>query len=320
MTAGKTPISSDAHTWASGREAAAPAGATMRPWRAWLLAARVPTLSAAVAPVLVGTTAAAAAGRFSLPAFLAALIGAISIQVATNLANDAFDFLRGADTSRRVGPRRVTQTGLLTPRQVMTGAYAAAGLAGAAGAYLVALRGWPLLVIGTLSIASGFAYTGGPWPLGYHGLGELFVFIFFGIVAVTGSAYVQTGSIVTTALAASVPVGLLVTAILVVNNLRDIETDRTAGKRTLAVRLGPGATRALYVLCLVGAAAGPGIMRAAGLIGAWFWLPWLTVPLLASLVRSVLRDPDAAALNRALRKTAVAHLLFAILFAASLLW
>ncbi len=320
MTAGRVPTSSDAHIAAAGGRETAPVAATMRPWRAWMLAARVPTLSAAVAPVLVGTAAAAATGRFHLLVFLAALIAAISIQVATNFANDAFDFLRGADTSRRVGPRRVTESGLLTPRQVLTGAYAAAGLAGAAGAYLVALHGWPLLVIGTLSIASGFAYTGGPWPLGYHGLGELFVFVFFGIVAVTGSAYVQTGSISIIALAASVPVGLLVTAILVVNNLRDLETDRAAGKRTLAVRLGPRATRALYVLCLVGAAAGPVIMRAAGLIGAWFWLPWLVAPLLVSLARTALWSAGAASLNSALRKTALAHLLFAILFAASLLW
>ncbi len=320
MTAGQASTSSDTQIATARERESAPLAPTMQPCRAWVLAARVPTLSAAVAPVLVGTAAAAATGRFHLLAFLATLIAAISIQVATNFANDAFDFLRGADTSGRVGPRRVTQSGLLTPRQVLIGAYAAAGVASAAGIYLVGLRGWPLVVIGALSIASGFAYTGGPWPLGYHGLGELFVFVFFGIVAVTGSAYVQAGSISPTALAASVPVGLLVTAILVVNNLRDIETDRAVGKRTLAVRLGPGATRALYVLCVVGAAAGPGIMRAAGLIGTWFWLPWLTVPLLASLVRGISRDTDGAALNSALRKTALAHLLFAILLAASLFW
>ncbi|MGQ0550558.1 MAG: 1,4-dihydroxy-2-naphthoate polyprenyltransferase [Armatimonadota bacterium] len=292
----------------------------MRPWRAWMLAARVPTLSAAVAPVLVGTAAAAGTGRFHLLPFLAALVAAVCTQVATNFANDANDFLRGADTSRRLGPQRVTQSGLLTPRQVLTGAYLAIGFACAAGAYLVALRGWPVLVIGALSIASGLAYTGGPWPLGYHGLGEVFVFIFFGIVAVTGSAYVQTGGLSDVALAASVPVGLLVTAILVLNNLRDIETDRAAGKHTLPVRIGPRATRVLYVLCLAGAAAGPGIMRAAGLIGPWFWLPWLTAPLLVSLVRTALGDAGAASLNSTLRKTSLAHLLFGMLFAASLLW
>ncbi|MGH2348345.1 MAG: 1,4-dihydroxy-2-naphthoate polyprenyltransferase [bacterium] len=285
-----------------------------------MLAARVPTLSAAVAPVLVGTAAAAATGRFHLLVFLAALIAAISIQVATNFANDAFDFLRGADTSRRLGPARVTQSGLLSAREVLTGAYVAMGLACAAGAYLVALHGWPLAVVGLLSIAAGLAYTGGPWPLGYHGLGELFVFIFFGVVAVTGSAYVQTGSISMVALSASIPVGLLVTAILVLNNLRDIETDRAAGKRTLAVRLGPRATRALYVLCLAGAAAGPGIMRAAGLIGARFWLPWLLVPMLVALAGTALRSAEPASLNNGLRKTAAAHLLFGILFGLSLLW
>ncbi len=302
-----------------------------RRWRAWVLAARVPTLTAAVTPVLVGTAAAvsgaasagAAAGAtrepFHLLPFIAALTGAVCIQVATNFSNDAFDFLRGADTPRRQGPARVTQSGLLTPRVVLTGAYVSFGLACLAGAYLVALRGWPLLVAGLLSIASGLAYTAGPWPLGYHGLGELFVFLFFGVVAVVGSAYVQAGSLSALALAASVPVGLLVTALLVVNNLRDIETDRVAGKRTLAVRLGGRATRLLYVFCLAGAAASPAVLRAAGLTGSWFWLPWLAAPLLISLAHTILQRRDAAALNQVLRRTAQVHLLFGILFAASLL-
>jgi 1,4-dihydroxy-2-naphthoate octaprenyltransferase len=288
--------------------------------RAWLLAARIPTLPAAVAPVLVGTAAGARSAPFQVWPFLAALAAALSIQVATNLANDAFDFLRGADTSRRRGPLRVTQSGLLSARQVLTGAYVAIGIACLAGVYLVALRGWPLLVAGALSIASGLAYTGGPWPLGYHGLGEVFVFVFFGVLAVTGSAYVQTGTVSGVALAASVPVGLLVTAILVLNNLRDIETDRAAGKRTLAVRMGPGATRALYVACLLGAATGPGLLRAAGLAGEWFWLPWLLLPVLFWLARAALTQTEASVLNAALRVTAMTLLVYGALFAVSLLW
>ena len=291
-----------------------------RRWRAWVLAARVPTLTAAVTPVLVGTAAAAGAGRVHPLPFLAALVGAVCIQIGTNFANDAFDFLRGADTSRRRGPTRAAQSGLLTPRRVLGGAYACFGLAALAGLYLIALRGWPLLVAGLLSIAAGLAYTGGPWPFGYHGLGDLFVFLFFGVLAVTGSAYAQTGSLNALALAASIPVGLLVTAILVVNNLRDIETDRAAGKRTLAVLMGARATRALYVLLLTGAAVAPAALRLAGLTGAWFWLPWLTAPLLVSLAGAVLWRPDAPTLNRALRQTARVHLLYGALFAASLLW
>jgi 1,4-dihydroxy-2-naphthoate octaprenyltransferase len=290
-----------------------------RSWRAWLVAARVPTLTASVAPVLVGTAAAVRAGHVHPLFALAALCVSVSIQAGTNLYNDALDFLRGADTPQRRGPTRVTQSGLLSSRQVLTGAYACFGLAGIVGLYFVGLYGWPVLVAGLLAIAAGLGYTGGPWPIGYHGLGELFVFLFFGVLAVVGSAYVQTGSIGLLAIAASVPVGLLATAILVLNNLRDIESDRAAGKRTLAVRIGPGATRALYICCLIGAAAAPGAMRAARLTGAWFWLPWLAVLPLASVARTVWQRPDAAALNKALKQTAELHLLFALLFGASVL-
>jgi len=224
-----------------------------RLWRPWVLAARMPTLTAAVAPVLVGTAAAAAAGSFRLMHALGALVVAVSIQVGTNFYNDALDFLRGADTPERRGPARATQRGLLSPGHVLAGAFTCFGLAGCVGAYFVWLFGWPALVAGLLAIAAGIGYTGGPWPLGYHGLGELFVFLFFGVVAVVGSAYVQTGTIVPLAAAASVPVGMLCTAILVLNNLRDIETDRASGKRTLAVRLGAPRAKLLYRVCVIGA-------------------------------------------------------------------
>jgi 1,4-dihydroxy-2-naphthoate polyprenyltransferase len=276
-------------------------------------------LSAAVAPVLVGTAAAAHLGRFRpLPA-LGALIVSLCIQIGTNFYNDALDFLRGADTSSRRGPVRVTQSGLLSPRQVMMGAYVCFGLAGLVGCAFVLRFGWPIMAAGLLAIGAGLGYTGGPWPFGYRGLGEVFVFVFFGVLAVVGSAYVQTGNVSALAAAASVPVGLSVTAILVVNNLRDIEPDRAAGKRTLAVRMGARATRALYLSCLIGAGLAPALMRIAGLTGAWFWLPWLAIPVAVPAARTVLLDPQAPALNRALKKTAELHLLFGMLLAASLL-
>ncbi len=286
---------------------------------AWLMAARIPTLPAAVAPVLVGTAAAAGDGVFLLLPALAALAAAILIQIGTNLHNDAADFVRGADTAERRGPRRAAQSGLLTPRQVLAGAYSCLALAAACGLYLVFLRGWPLLLAGALSLAAAVGYTSGPWPLGYKGLGELFVFLFFGVVAVVGSDYVQTGAVRAVALAASVPVGALSTAILLLNNLRDIDTDRVAGKRTLAVRLGRGATRMQYLGCLAAAVVAPAAMRAAGLLGPLFWLPWITLPMMAGLARTVLREDQAPALIRALKRTALLLLVYGALLAAALL-
>lgn len=300
------------------RGAAEPPGAA-RPWRAWVLAARVPTLTAAVAPVLVGSAAAAGDGMFApLPA-VAALIAAVSIQIGTNFHNDALDFLQGADTAGRLGPARATQAGLLPARHVLAGAYLCLGIAAAAGVYLVALRGWPVLLAGLMSIAAALAYTASPLRLGYRGLGDLFVFIFFGVVAVVGSDYVQSGEVRAVAVAASVPVGLLASAILVLNNLRDIETDRAAGKRTLAVRLGPRATRAQFLFCLAGAAAVPAAMRLAGLLGSGFWLPWLAAPAMVGLVGTVMRHDDAAVLVAALKRTARLLLFYGALLAAALL-
>ena len=204
----------------------------------WLLAARPKTLPAAAAPVVVGTAVAISEQVFSLLPALAALLGALFIQIGTNFANDVFDFKKGADTTERLGPMRVTQVGLLTPRQVMMGMWLTFGLASVAGLYLIWIGGWPIVAIGVLSIISGIAYTGGPFPLGYKGLGDLFVFIFFGLVAVCGTYYVQAGSVTMSALALGVAVGALSVAILTVNNLRDVDNDRRAGKRTLVVRMG----------------------------------------------------------------------------------
>jgi 1,4-dihydroxy-2-naphthoate octaprenyltransferase len=283
-----------------------------------VLGARVSTLPASISPVLVGTAAAAGAGAFRPLAALAALIGAVAIQIGTNYSNDALDFLHGADTPRRRGPARVTQSGLLAPRQVLIGSYACFGVAALAGLYLVALRGWPILVAGLLSIGAGIAYTAHPFRLGYRGLGDVFVFVFFGVVAVVGTDYVQTGAVRAAAVLASCAPGLLTVAILVANNLRDIETDRAAGKRTLAVRLGLPATRVQYALCLLGALAVPGIMRAVGMVGPWFWLPWLTAPLMILLAHTVFTRTEGAWLIVVLKRTARLTLIHSALFAIAL--
>ena len=206
--------------------------------RLWLLAARPRTLPAAIAPVLVGTALAGSEGTFRVLPFVAALVGSVFIQIGTNLSNDYSDARRGADTEDRLGPVRVTAGGLMPPRRVLVGTYVAFGVAVAAGLYLAAVSGWQLLVVGAASILAGVLYTGGPRPYGYEGLGELFVFLFFGVVAVAGSYFVQTEELRWEAVALGVPVGLLAAAILVVNNVRDIDTDRRADKRTLAVKLG----------------------------------------------------------------------------------
>ena len=221
--------------------------------RIWVMAARPRTLPAAVAPVLVGTALAWTEGTFKVLTFIAALLGALFIQVGTNLSNDYSDARRGADTEDRLGPVRVTAGGLVPPRQVLVATYVAFGLAVLAGSYLIATAGWELLLVGAASILAGVLYTGGPRPYGYEGLGEVFVFLFFGVVAVTGSYFAQVERIEWEALVLAVPVGLLASAILVVNNVRDLETDRRAGKRTLAVRLGRERTRVLYVAMVAGA-------------------------------------------------------------------
>jgi 1,4-dihydroxy-2-naphthoate octaprenyltransferase len=285
---------------------------------AWLLAARPATLSAAVVPVVVGTATAAAHGAFRPPVFAAALVAAVLIQVGTNLANDYFDYHKGADTEARLGPPRVTQSGLLPPESVRLGMIATFGLAALIGLYLVTVGGVPILVVGVLAIVAGVLYTGGPWPLGYHGLGDATVFVFFGVVAVLGTTYLQTGAVTGDTLVASIPVGLLVTAILVVNNLRDLDTDRATGKRTLAVRIGRSATRVEYVLLLVGAYLVPLGRWLAGNDSLWSLVPWLTLPLAIVLGRAVIQG-NGRALNGALRRTSQLHLLFGILFAASLL-
>jgi 1,4-dihydroxy-2-naphthoate octaprenyltransferase len=270
---------------------------------AWLLASRPKTLTAAVVPVAVGSACAAAVGGFRAGPAIAALLGAMLIQIGTNFANDLFDFEAGADDHTRLGPTRAAQAGLLSCGQLRAGMIAVFALATAAGAYLTWVAGWPVVVIGLASIASGIAYTGGPFPLGYHGLGDLFVMIFFGFVAVAGTAYVQLGAVPALAWWAAVPVGAIATAVLVVNNLRDRETDARAGKRTMAVRLGAAGARAEYALLLAAAYATPVALWLTGLSGAWVLLPLASLPLAALATRAVLTR-DGAALNPLLERTA----------------
>jgi 1,4-dihydroxy-2-naphthoate octaprenyltransferase len=288
--------------------------------RIWFMAARVRTLPAAVAPVLVGTALAVAeTDNLRVGAFVAALLGAIFIQVGTNLSNDYSDARRGADTEDRLGPVRVTAGGLVPPRQVLIATYVSFGLAVLCGVYLVAVAGWVILLIGAASILAGVLYTGGPRPYGYEGLGELFVFLFFGVVAVTGSHYAQTEDLTWEAFALAVPVGFLASAILVVNNVRDLETDRRAGKRTLAVRLGRDRARGLYAAMVYGAFVTAPIPWILGSLSAWLFLPWVVLPLAVSLVRTVRNHTDGPTLNAALGRTGMLQLLFCILLSAALL-
>src|ERR1039458_4577739 len=287
--------------------------------RIWVMASRVRTLPAAVAPVLVGTSLALGADHFRPLAFVAALLGALFIQVGTNLSNDYSDARRGADTEDRLGPVRVTAGGLVPPSQVLMATYVTFGLAVACGAYLVAVAGPELLAVGAASILAGVLYTGGPRPYGYEGLGELFVFLFFGIVAVSGSYFVQVQELPWQAFACAVPVGLLASAILVVNNVRDLQTDRRAGKRTLAVRLGRGRTRALYAGMVAVAFAAAPLPWVLGSMTAWLLLSWLAIPLAIPVVEVVRTRTDGPALNRALARTGGVQLIFCLLYSAGIL-
>lgn len=284
--------------------------------RIWLVAARVRTLPAAVAPVLVGTALAGFADVFHPLRFLAALIGAVFIQVGTNLSNDYSDARRGADAEDRLGPVRVTAGGLVPPRQVLIATYVSFGVAVLAGAYLTAVAGWQLLVVGAASILAGVLYTGGPKPYGYEGLGEVFVFLFFGIVAVAGSYFVQVRHLNWEAFALAVPVGLLAAAILVVNNIRDIETDRRAGKRTLAVRLGRERTRTLFAAIVYASYVLAPVTWVFGPLRPWLLLSWLTLPVAAQVVRIVRNHLDGPSLNAALAQTGVLQLAFCMLLSA----
>ena len=291
----------------------------------WLLAIRPATLPASVSGVVVGLGAAWATGApFRLDTALGCMAVALLLQVCANLANDLSDFRRGADTPERLGPTRVTAAGLVTVRQLELAIVLVLIIAGIVGGWLAMLGGPVLVALGVAAILAALAYTGGPFPYGYHGLGELFVFVFFGFVAVIGTAELQSGRVELLYVLAAFPVGALTTAILVVNNLRDVSTDRAASKRTLAVMLGEGFARAEYLGCLIVAWAVPvglAVARWGGAsvaAGPLTLLPLLTIPMAVPLWRTVCADGDPRRLNPVLRGTARLTLVFALLFAAGL--
>jgi 1,4-dihydroxy-2-naphthoate octaprenyltransferase len=285
------------------------------------MAGRPRTLPAAAAPVLVGTAYAATLDTFKPLTFIATLLGALLIQIGTNLSNDYSDARRGADTEDRLGPVRVTAGGLVPPKQVLIATYVAFGLAVLVGVYLIITAGWQLLLVGIASILAGVLYTGGPRPYGYEGLGEVFVFLFFGVVAVTGTFFAQTKELSWEAFVLAVPVGLLATAILMVNNTRDLETDRRAGKKTLAVRLGREKARIGYALLVYLAFATAPLAWVLGgtHLTPWLLLPWLALPLAAPVVRVVRNRVDGPSLNGALARTGMLQLAFCVLLSAGLL-
>ncbi|MBL9039598.1 MAG: 1,4-dihydroxy-2-naphthoate polyprenyltransferase [Archangium sp.] len=285
--------------------------------KAWFLAARPKTLVAGVVPVAVGSSLAFRDGHFSWAVAAAALIGALFIQVGTNLANDYFDFKKGADTSKRLGPPRATQQGWLTPRAVLTGSLVCFAMSFLIGLYLVSVAGLPMLIIGITSILAGYAYTGGPYPLAYHGLGDVFVLVFFGFVAVCATYFAHTGGVSPIAFAAAVPVGLLGVALLAVNNTRDEETDAEAGKRTLVVRFGRRFGQLEYVTAIAISALVPVLLWASGSASAWVLASLASLPLAIPPLRLVWRERGPV-LNDALAGTAKLQLVFGALLAGGL--
>ena len=289
--------------------------------RIWVMAARPRTLPAAIAPVLVGT-AAAIEWFGSLPragAFAAALVGSVFIQIGTNLANDYSDAKRGADTADRLGPVRVTSAGLVTPQRVMRATWIAFAVAIVCGIYLATVAGVVILIVGAVSIAAGVLYTGGPRPYGYAGLGEVFVFLFFGLVAVNGSYYVQIEHLDALPLGLSIAIGFLATAILVVNNVRDLETDRRAGKMTLAVRVGRANAVGVYRGLVLGAFLVLPIALAGSGAGALPMIAWLSLPLAIGPMRTMTNRTDGPALNGALAGTGALLAAFSLLVSVGLL-
>jgi 1,4-dihydroxy-2-naphthoate octaprenyltransferase len=280
----------------------------------WVLGARPRTLPASVVPVVVGTAVAIAAGHAVWWRAVLAAVVALALQVGTNYANDYSDGVRGTD-AERVGPLRLVASGLATPAAVKRAAFGAFGVAAAAGLVLAAVSSWWLLLVGAASIAAGYLYTGGPRPYGYAGLGEVFVFVFFGLVATVGTAYVQLERITGLAVLVAVPVGLLAVSMLVVNNLRDVDTDATSGKRTLAVRLGAPATRVLYCGCL----AAPFALAAVTAVSRpWALLALAALPLALPPARKVLAGETGRGLIAVLGEGGRMQLAFGVLLAVGL--
>jgi len=288
------------------------------PRQAWIMAARPKTLPASVAPIVVGMALAFADGRFQWGPALAAFVCAMLLQIGSNFANDYFDFFKGADTEDRLGPTRATAAGLLTPAAMQIGMFIIFGVAALVGLYLIWVGGWPIFWLGVASLLAAVAYTGGPFPFGYYGLGDLFVFLFFGLVGVGGTYYLQADMVTLPVLVAASAVGLLVTNILVVNNLRDIDTDRRANKYTFAVIIGRRGARLAYLLWLT----------VAYLLLVWLWwglarspwvlLPLLTIPLALPLLRTIFRE-EGRVLNGTLAGSARLSLVFSLLLSVGLM-
>lgn len=291
--------------------------AAVSPLRVWVLAARPKTLPAAVAPVIAGTAVAYHEGGQQWLFAVLAMVTALLLQIAANFANDALDFKRGADTAERLGPTRVTASGLITAEGVIRATVLTLILAVVTGLPLAIRGGWPIFVLGIAAIICAVAYTGGPWPLAYLGLGEVFVFLFFGLAAVTGTAYIQTKEVTALALVTAIPVGALAVGILIVNNLRDIDTDRVAGKKTLAVRLGKRNTQLEYGLMLIIAAATPVVMWAVGWLDFWVVVTLMWWPFGVSLWNQV-TTRTGRALNPTLGNTGRGLLIYSLALAAAL--
>lgn len=285
----------------------------------WVLAARPATLPAAIAPVLVGSALAAADDVFRLDAFAVILFAALAIQVGVNFANDLADARSGADTKARVGPQRAVASGLLTPSQMQRGIALAFGLAAVAGLYLIWLGGWVILVIGVASIIAALAYTAGPIPYGYYGLGEVFVFVFFGLAATVGTRYVYDRTAPADAWWGAVAMGLLATAILVANNVRDVHTDAAAGKRTLAVIIGDEAGRRLYAGMVIGAFLAIAAAVILGVLPTWSLLALVAIPRAGVLIRTMFAATSPPALIGVLKGTAQLQLVFALLLSVGIL-
>ena len=286
-------------------------------WQSWMLATRPKTLPASIASVIVGVAAAYADGVFRFGPALAALICAMLLQIGANVSNDYFDFKKGADTAARVGPLRVTQAGLLTPPQVVQGMALIFLLAAILGGYLIWQGGWVIGLIGLLAILAALTYTGGPYPLGYNGLGEVFVFLFFGLAAVWGTYYAQARTLSAAAAWAALPIGLLIVALLVVNNLRDIATDRQSGKRTLAVRMGENGSVREYGVLLILAYLTTVVGIILFEVTPWVFLSFLTVPFAIRRYQEV-KVVRGRPLNKTLAATAQLGLFFALLYALGL--
>ncbi len=285
----------------------------------WLLAARPKTLPAGIVPVVVGGVMAYGIGKFALLPFIAALFGSIMIQIGTNFANDLFDFKKETDRADRIGPMRVTQAGLVTTKQITIATIIAFGLATLAGIYLVYVAGWPIVVIGLISIGCGVLYTAGPVALGYIGLADIFVLVFYGPVALAGTFYVQTLEMSSEIILAGLPFGMISTAILVVNNLRDIETDRKSNKKSMAVRFGATFARMEYLLLLIGAAGMPVFLYFQNQANLEVMLASLFILFAIPSIRTVFSTTDGERLNNCLASTGRLLIVYGLLFSVGYL-